>query len=194
MLAHPWTRFQARSTGNRTNFGALVVDTTLAAGFFALAVASLILGVALTPAKVLTIQCTFAIVFDVFDAGDSSRSTPFDIQVSFLTLPAFSLTLCGTTAHGLITKLSAFGGGWILVASNLFRVLAVGKLLQDLLLALHGVQIFELVAESGGNSQMCHKRRITPKHTTGPVSLRDHRAREHWRSGMRNLRRIHDRV
>ena len=77
---------------------------------------------------------------------------------------------------------------------NLFRMLAVGELLQDLLLALDGFQIFEFVAESGGNSQGCHKRRITPKHTTGPVSLRDHRAKKHWRSGMRNLRRVGDRA
>lgn len=78
-------------------------------------------------------------VLDVVDTCDWPRTNPVDIQVSLLTLPAFSLTFPGTTAHGIITKLGAGGGGWVLVTRNHFRVLAVGKLLQDPLLALDGL-------------------------------------------------------
>lgn len=85
-------------------------------------------------------------VLDVVDTCDWPGTNLVDIQVLLLTLPAFSLTLPGTTAHGLITKLGADSGGWVLVTRNLFRVLAVGKFLQDLLLALDSLQIFELMA------------------------------------------------
>ena len=64
-----------------------------------------------------------------------------------LAFPALSLALLGTAAHRLVTQFGAKGRGWILIASNLLRMLAERKLLQDLLLTLHGLQVFEEMTE-----------------------------------------------
>jgi len=66
----PRTRFQTWGTGGRTRFGALVMDTALAAGLLALAVASLSLGVAWASTKVLAVQRAFARVLGVIYTFD----------------------------------------------------------------------------------------------------------------------------
>ena len=97
-----------------------MVNAALAAGLLALAVASLVLRMARTSAKVLAIQRTLARVLGVVYACDRSRPNLIDIQVQLLTLPASSLTLPGTAAHRLVAEFDAISRGWVLVASNLF--------------------------------------------------------------------------
>lgn len=155
MVAFPRTRFQTWGTSGGTGFGALVVGTALAASFLALVVAPFALGVARATAKVLAIQRTLARVFGVVYACYLPRPSLVDVQVSLLTLPTFSLALLGTAAHWLIAQFGASGGGWVLVTSNLFRVFAIRKLLQDLFLAPNGLQIFELMTKSGESLWSC---------------------------------------
>jgi hypothetical protein len=143
MGALPWTRLQARSTGGRARLKALVMDTTLAAGLFALGVASLVLGVARTSTKMLAIQCALARVPGVVNAFDRSRTNLVNVQVQFLTLPASSFALLGAAPHGFVAKFSASDGSRVLMTGNLSRMFAVWKLLQDQLLTLDGCQILK---------------------------------------------------
>lgn len=102
MIAFPRAWFQTWGTSGGTGFGALVMDTTLATSFLTLVVASSVLGVAWSSAKVLTIQRTLARVLGMIYACDWSGPNLVDVQVSLLTVPTFSLALLGTAAHGLI--------------------------------------------------------------------------------------------
>ena len=179
MSTLPWTHFQARCTGDGARFGTLVVNAALAAGLLALAVASFVLGVTWSSAKMLTIQRTLARVFGVVYACDRSRSNLLDVQVQFLTLPASSLTFPGTATHRFVTEFGASCRGWVLVTSNLFRVFAVWELLLNHLLTLDGLQLLEQAAGRNENSHLYHSRRITPRLTKGLASLRDHRAESH---------------
>ena len=114
------------------------MDAVLTTGLFALAVASLVLGVARVSTRVLAIQRAFARVVGVIHAFDQSRPNLVNVQIQLLTPPTSSLALLGTAAHRLVTQFGANGRGWIFMASNLFRVFAVRELLQDLLLTLDG--------------------------------------------------------
>jgi hypothetical protein len=143
MGALPWTRFQARSTGGRARPKALVMDTTLAAGFFALGVASLVLGVARTSTKMLAIQCALARVPGVVYAFDRSRTNLGNVQVQFLTLATSSFALLGAAPHGFVAKSSASDGSRVFMTGNLSRMFAVWELLQDHLLTLDGCQILK---------------------------------------------------
>ena len=128
------------------------MNITLAAGFLALVVASFVLGVAWSSAKVLTIQRTLARVLGVICACDRSRPTLVDVQVQLLTLTTFPLALAGTATHRFVTKLGASYPCWVLVASNLFRMFAEWELLLDHLLTLDGSQVLEQVALYDKNS------------------------------------------
>ena len=75
----PRTRFQTRSTCDGAKFWTLVVDAALAARFPTIVVASLVLGVALEPTKVLAIHRTLARVPGVVHTLDLSRSNLVDI-------------------------------------------------------------------------------------------------------------------
>ena len=119
------------------------MDAALTATLLALAVASLVLGMAWASTEVLAVQRALARVLCVVYTFDQSRSNLVDVQIPLLTLPASSLALLGTTAHGLTTQFGAGDGGWFLVASNLLRMLAVWKLLLDHFLALDGPQVLE---------------------------------------------------
>ena len=143
MGALPWTRLQARSTGGRARLKALVMGTTLAAGLFALGVASLVLGVARTSTKMLAIQCALARVLGVVYAFDRPRTNLVNVQVQFLTLPASSFALLGAAPHGFVAKFSASDGSRALMTGNLSRMFAVWELLQDHLLTLDGCQILQ---------------------------------------------------
>lgn len=125
MFTHPRTRFQTRSTGDGAGFWTLVMNATLTAGLFAFAVAPFVLGMTWTSAKVLAVQCAFARVLGVIYTRNRPRPNCVDIQVQLLTLPTSSLALPGTAAHRFVAKFGASGGGWVLVASHLFRMLAV---------------------------------------------------------------------
>ena len=138
MSTLPRTRFQTRRTGDGARFETRVVNTALAAGLFALAVASFVLGVTWSSAKMLTIQRTLARVLGVVYACDWSRPTLFDVQVQLLALATFPLTLAGTATHWLIAEFGASDTGWVLVASNLFRMFTEWELLLDHLLTLDG--------------------------------------------------------
>ena len=159
MGALPWARFQARSTGSRTRPRALVMDTTLAAGLFALGVASLVLGVARTSTKMLAIQWALARVLGVVYAIDWPRTDLVDVQVQLLTFPTPVVAPLRTAAHWLVTQFRAGGGGWVPVASNLFRMFAVRELLQDHFLTLDRLQVLEQVAKNDESSQQvcCRK-------------------------------------
>jgi len=152
MFALPWTRFQTRGTGGGARFGTLVVNAALAAGLFALAVASFVLGMARNFANMLAVQQTLARVLGVIYAGDRSRRNPFGVQIQLLTLPTFSLALRGAAAHRLVAQFGARNGGRVPVASSSFRMFAVWKLLQDLFLTLDGSQVFEQVAAHSESS------------------------------------------
>lgn len=125
MSTFPWTRFQTRSTGSEARSWTIVVDTTLAAGFLALAVTPLVLRVARASTQVLAIQRTFARVLGMVNAFDWSRSNLVDVQVQPLTLSASSLAPFGTAVHRFVTWFGAGDGGWVLMANNEFRMFAV---------------------------------------------------------------------
>ena len=143
MGALPWTRLQARSTSGRARLKALVMGTTLAAGLFALGVASLVLGVARTSTKMLAIQCALARVLGVVYAFDRPRTNLVNVQVQFLTLPTSSFALLGAAPHGVVAKFSASDGSRALMTGNLSPMFAVWELLQDHLLTLDGCQILQ---------------------------------------------------
>lgn len=119
------------------------MDTTLAAGLFALGVASLVLGVARTSTKMLAIQCTLTRVLGVVCAFDWSRTNLVNVQVQFLTLPTSSFALLGAAPHGFVAKLGASDGSWVLMAGDLCRMFAEWELLQDHLPTLDGSQILK---------------------------------------------------
>ena len=56
-----------------------MVNAMLATGLLALAITSLVLGVARTPAKVLAIQRTFTRVLGMVDTFDLARSNLVDV-------------------------------------------------------------------------------------------------------------------
>ena len=89
----PRTHFQTRGTDSGTGLDACMVDATLAAGLLALPVASLVLGVARAPTKVLTVQHTLARVLGMVHARDYSRRNLVDVQIPLLALPAPSIAL-----------------------------------------------------------------------------------------------------
>lgn len=149
----PRTRFQTRSTGSRARFRTLVMNATLATGLIALAIASLVLGMARTSAKVLTIQRALARVLGVVYAIDWPRTDLVDVQVQLLTFPTPVVAPLRTAAHWLVTQFRAGGGGWVPVASNLFRMFAVRELLQDHFLTLDRLQVLEQVAKNDESSQ-----------------------------------------
>lgn len=123
------------------------MNAALATGFYAFAVASLVLRVARVSAKMLAIQCALARVHGVVYAFDQSRSNLLDVQVPRLALSAFPLALLGTATHRLVTKFGASDGGRVFMASNPFRVFAVRKLLLYLFLTFDGLQVFKQMAE-----------------------------------------------
>ena len=119
------------------------MDATLAAGFFALGVASLVLGVARTSTKMLAIQCALARVPGVVYAFDRSRTNVVNVQVLFLTLATSSFAFLGAAPHGFIAKFSASDGSRVFITGNLSQMFAVWELLQDHLLTLDGCQILK---------------------------------------------------
>ena len=147
VVTPPWTRLQTWGTGGRARFGARVMDTSLTTGLLALVVASLVLGVARVSTKVLAIQSALARVPGVIYAFDESRSSLVDVQIALLTLPTSSLAFVGTATHGFVTQCGASDGGWILMASNLFRMLTERKLLLDQFPTFDGRQVLEEMAE-----------------------------------------------
>jgi hypothetical protein len=175
MFTLPWTRFQTWGTGDKTRFETPVVNTALAAGLLALAVASFVLGVARASAKVLAIQRTLARVLSVVYACNGSGLIFFDVQIQFLTLPTFPLALPRTAAHRLITELGAVNGGRVLVTGNSFRMFAVRELLLDHLLTINGFQVLEQVAVHDESSHQCHQKKEFPTHTMGLAPLHDRR-------------------
>ena len=131
-----------------------MVDAALATGLLAFAVAPLILRVARASTKVLTIQRTLTRVLGVVNALDSSRPDLVDVQIPLLTFSTSSLALLGTAAHRLVTNFGTSGGGWVLRASNLFRMFAVRQFLHDLFLTSDGPQVLEKIAECDENSDL----------------------------------------
>jgi len=120
MSTPPRTRFQTRGTGDGTMFGTPVVNAALSTELFALAVASLILGMTRESTKVLAIQRTLARVPSVAYPFDQSRPNFVNVQILLLTIPTPPLALLGTAAHWLVTQFSANSGGGVLAASNQF--------------------------------------------------------------------------
>ena len=155
----PRTRFQTRGTGDGAGFWTLVVNAALAAGLLALTVASLVLGMTWASAKVLAVQRAFARVLGVVHACNWSRPNCVNVQVQFLTLPTSSLALPRTATHRFVAKFGASGRGWVLVASHLFRMLAVWQLLRDQLLTFDRPQVSELVAVHNERSHSCNWRK-----------------------------------
>ena len=70
MDTFPWTRSQTWGAGIGTRFLTLLVGATLATGFLALTVTTLVLRVARASTPVLTIQRTLARVLGVVNAFD----------------------------------------------------------------------------------------------------------------------------
>ena len=115
----PRTRFQARGAGDGARFETLVVGALLTAGLLTVVVASLVLGMARAPAKVLAIQLALARVLGVDYAFDSPRPDLVGVQIPRLTLPTPCLALLETAVHKLVTRFGASDGRWVLMASNL---------------------------------------------------------------------------
>lgn len=120
MSTLPWTRSRTWRADDRTKLGTLLVNAALTAGFFALAVAPLVLRMAWESTKVLAIQRTLARVLGVVYALDRTRPNFVNVQIPPLTIVAFPSAVFRTAAHWLIAQFNAYSGGGILEASNLF--------------------------------------------------------------------------
>ena len=143
MFTPPRARFQTRSADKGARFETPVMDAALAAGLLAFGVTPFVLGMTWASAKVLTIQRAFARVPGVVYACDRSGSNRVEVQVQSMTVPTSSLAPLRTTAHCLIAHFAAVGFGWIFVAGDLFPMVAVWELLQDLFLTLDRLQVIE---------------------------------------------------
>ena len=99
MFTPPRAWFQTRGTDKGARFETPAMDTALAAGLLAFAVAPFVLGMTRAAAKVLTIQCAFARMLGVVYAYDRSRSICVVGQVQPMTFPTSSLALVRTTVH-----------------------------------------------------------------------------------------------